>query len=366
MGELPWIFKLSLAPGLGPVKIKKIADTFDDVKQLSGMDVADISSSAEIDLKSAQIVADTISKKDRSAEKIFKRVQDAGWGICEYGNPNYPELLKEIYDPPPVLYYAGKLSKSDYNSVAVVGTRRATEYGIEAARSIATGLAVSGVTLVSGYAEGIDAAAQKAALDAGGRLIGVLGSALDRPYPVSSIPLMERIAENGVLLSEYPPGASTAASNFPARNRIISGLSLGVLIVEAPERSGALITAYQGLEQGRDVFALPGSIFSLKSRGTNILIKEGASLVVSAEDIVSDLIGRFRSFKINEKVEKEDTCLLSPEEEKVMKVLEDGIMHIDEIMRRVDYPAGRLSVILTKLEMSGAICALDGKKYKKA
>src|SRR5439155_13566721 len=237
----------------------------------------------------------------------------------------YPKRLRELDDAPPVLYALGELSAADDWAVGVVGTRRATSYGREAATQLSSGLAESGVTVVSGLAHGIDTVAHKAALDAGGRTIAVLGSGLDVIYPYENRQLVRRILDEGVgaVITEYPLGTQPDAMNFPPRNRIISGMSLGVLVVEAGEKSGALITVTFALEQGRDVFAVPGPITSRVSEGTNNLLKLGAKCVTSARDILEEL----NIDMVSEHVEAARSLPADPTERMLLDFLQDSSQH---------------------------------------
>ncbi len=219
----------------------------------------------------------------------LERLIRSGIRAVHPGHPSYPRLLAEISGRPSILYVRGELTPADDASVAIVGTRRATPYGRQAAERIAAELAQAGVTVVSGLARGVDAAAHRAALEAGGRTIAVLGSGPDVIYPAEHRRLAEQILESGAILSELPPGAKPDAQNFPARNRIVSGMTLGTLIVEAPLRSGALITASFAADQGREVFVIPGSIFAQTAEGTNALLRDGARLVRDGADILEDL-----------------------------------------------------------------------------
>ena len=228
------------------------------------------------------------------ADKILADCQRLDIQLLTFSDAAYPGRLKNIYDPPALLYYKGKLPLlDDLLSVAVVGTRDCTPYGVTCAEKLGFGLASGGAVVVSGLAKGIDAAATRGALRAGGVTIGVTGNGLDVHYPYESRYLYEDVAASGVLFSEYPPGTEPAPGHFPVRNRILSGLSLAALVVEAPERSGALITAMTALEQGRDVFAVPGPIDAPTSVGCNRLIRDGAGLVTDASDILREYEGRF-------------------------------------------------------------------------
>jgi DNA processing protein len=273
----------------------------------------------------------------------------------------YPIRLHQIYDPPPVLYLLGTLDPPGTEAVAVVGTRGATSYGRMAAEHVAGGLARAGVTVISGLAIGVDAVAHRAALEAGGRTIAVLGSGLDRIYPSQNARLARQIVECGALVTEFPVGTKPDAMNFPRRNRLISGLSSGTLVVEAGAKSGALITAAFALEQGRDVMAVPGSIFSPASQGPNSLIRDGATPVTGAEDVLAELTpGRtMRQLTAADLLPVDDT------EQALLGVLGSEPVHIDEIARGVSIPMSIVSATLAMLELKGLVRQTGGMNYVK-
>ncbi|HUP50427.1 MAG TPA: DNA-processing protein DprA [Thermoanaerobaculia bacterium] len=270
---------------------------------------------------------------------------------------DYPPLLREIIDPPLALHVRGEISIGSAPAVAVVGSRRASPYGVNAARRLAGDLAGAGVTIVSGLALGIDAAAHEAALERGGRTIAVLGTGIDRTYPRSNARLLRRIEREGLVLSEFAPGTPPLPENFPMRNRVISGLTLGTVIVEATTRSGSLITARMAAEQGREVFAVPGSIFSPGAEGTHRLIQYGAKLVHDVDDILDELPGHLRS--------KREKAAEPPEElREVLAILtREEATHIDEIAARLSRSAGGVAETLLQLELGGWVRALPGARY---
>jgi DNA processing protein len=266
--------------------------------------------------------------------------------------PEYPTWLQHIQSPPAVLYVRGSLEPQDELALAVVGTRRATRYGLEVTRRIVPELVRAGVTIVSGLALGIDGAAHQAALDAGGRTLAVMACGVDVVYPREHRLLARAISENGALLSEYPPGVQPDARNFPPRNRIISGLSRGVLVVEAGEKSGALITAQFALEQGRETFAIPGSVFSCQSRGTNGLIQRGeAKLVLSADDILEELALQRSAAQLEMRLAMPVDDL----EKQVLSAVSAEPLHIDELSRTLGMPVAALSSVLMTLELKGLV-----------
>jgi len=274
-------------------------------------------------------------------------------------NSDYPKILKEIHDPPKTLYIRGNFSKQDKIAIGVVGTRSYTSYGKRATEDIAGSLAETGITIVSGLAKGIDTFAHRAALDRNGRTIAVLGSAVNPNsiYPSCNRKLADKIAQNGAVISEYPSGIKSERWFFAQRNRIISGLSMGILVVEAPEKSGALITAMQAVEQNREVFAIPGPIYSQNSVGTNKLIQMGAKLVTCANDILEEL---------NLPLLKEKKKKFKPEnkwEEILFNILSKEPVHIDEITKKSNLDAGLVSSTLITLELRGIVKNQGGGYY---
>ena len=290
------------------------------------------------------------------------------------GDKKYPKALGEIYNPPTLLFVAGEILESDANAVAIVGTRRATLYGLGQCERIAFDLALRGITVVSGMAKGIDTAAHRGALKAGGRTIAVLGSGHDNIYPTENKKLYTEIIKSGAVVSEFPPETLPFPTNFPRRNRIVSGMSKGVLVIEAPKRSGALITANFALEQGREVFAMPGNISSVKSFGTNALIKEGAKLVETVDDILEELklvldrnepkkpiqaphLNRWSDSGAGPELR------LSSDEKAVFGILGDEPRQIDEISRISNISTNRISAILLGLELKRLIKTLPGENF---
>jgi DNA processing protein len=277
--------------------------------------------------------------------------------VCE--DPTYPSRLKEIYDYPPVLYVRGSLPAEDETCLAIVGTRRPTVYGRQVTEEIVADLARSKITIVSGLARGIDSVAHRAALDAGGKTAAVFGSGLDIVYPAENAKLAQAVMENGALISEYPLGVKPKAENFPLRNRIMSGLSLGVLVVEAGEKSGALITAHQAVEQNREVFAIPGSILSPASQGTNRLIQEGAKLVRNYADILQEL----NLTIVVQQAEIKEFSPASEIESAILNQLSSEPNHIDEICRHSALTMPEVSSTLAILELKGIARQVGNMNY---
>jgi len=278
----------------------------------------------------------------------------------KFSDKNFPAYLKEIPKPPKQLFLRGEILPQDEVAIAIVGSRKHSSYGKQVAYELAYGLAKNGVTIVSGLALGIDGEAHKGALDAGGRTLAVLGSGLDERsiYPYSHKSLAETIILNGALISEYEPGTPALPYQFPERNRIVSGLSLGVIIVEAKEKSGSLITAKLALEQNKDIFAVPGPIYAPGSKGTNKLIQEGAKLVTGPEDILEEL--ELSGIEIKK---KEDN--FSEEELKILEILEVETLHTNDIIKVSEMPAGEVLTIITMLEIKDAVKDIGGNVYTK-
>ena len=325
------------------------------------------------------------------ADKILADCQRLGLRILTIQDAEYPGRLQNIYDPPCLLYVKGRLPAIDEEAaVAVVGTRDCTPYGVACAEKLGYGLASGGAVVVSGLAKGIDAAASRGALRAGGVTVGVVGNGLDVHYPYESRYLYEDIAAAGALLSEYPPGTEPAGSHFPARNRIISGLSLATLVVEAPERSGALITAETALEQGRDVFAVPGPIDAPASVGCNRLIRDGAGLVSDAWDILREYAGRFPEKLKQEEAREQPAVLgyqarqksepkpvppsldlnkssLTDDQLNLLRAMSDEEPAlVDDLIEQTGIPTRRVLSALTLLEMEQLVTQHSGKRYTRA
>ncbi len=275
-------------------------------------------------------------------------------------NKNYPAILKEIPDPPKELYIKGEITAQDNLAIAIVGTRKYSQYGKQVTFDISGKLAKLGITIISGLAKGIDTFAHQAALENNGRTIAVLGSGLDKKsfYPSCNYHLGEKISQCGALISEYPPGTRGTQFTFPQRNRIISGMSLGVVVIEAPEKSGALITATLALEQNREVFAIPGSIYEKNSRGTNNLIKMGAKIVTCIEDILEELNLLHLTEQSRRKIKPET------EEEKILiEILSHHPTHIDEIIQKSGLFASVVNATLMVMELKKIVRNLGKGNY---
>ncbi len=303
-------------------------------------------------------------RSDAAVDRELERADEAGVRLVTLVDSDYPVLLREIDDPPLVLYVRGRLPVDTSSTIAIVGTRRGTQYGKMVAAKLASQLALRGIGIVSGLAAGIDAAAHQGTLDVGGHTIAVLGCGVDVPYPKRNQPLYERIVINGTVISEYPLGTRPAKWTFPQRNRILSGLSRGVVVVQAPERSGSLITARLALEQGREVFAVPGNISTMTSAGTNRLIQQGAKLVESAEDILEefpDLRRIARSAPLTD--ETEDDVTLTERERRVYELISLEPVHVDDIIARADLSPTEASHVLLLLQLEDLVVEVEGGCY---
>ncbi|HEX7975951.1 MAG TPA: DNA-processing protein DprA [Anaerolineales bacterium] len=294
-----------------------------------------------------------------SLDQVWEHIQAQGITILTWDDEGYPRYLKEIDQPPPVLYLLGEFNPVDEWAVAIVGTRRVTAYGRQVTQQVACTLARHGVTVVSGLARGVDAAAHEAALNAGGRTMAVLGSGVDRIYPPENRQLANRIRGQGAVLSDYAPGTPPDAINFPPRNRIISGLARAVVVVEAGETSGALITATFAVDQGREVFAVPGHILSPQSKGTNRLIQQGARPLLDCEELLENLnlalAGEQQAVRAVLPGDATEAALFA--------LLGNEPMHVDEIRAQADLPIEKVSATLALMELKGLVRQLGGMQY---
>lgn len=355
-----WLW-LSLINDIGPIRAKALLERFGSPEA--------IWNASEKQLKTVDGIGENyaksiISSKDRiEIEKELYKINRYQTNIVTLFSECYPEHLKNIYSPPVLLFVKGNLSSADSISVSIVGSRNATQYGIRVAYDLGKQLAQKGITVVSGMARGIDTAAHKGALDGGGRTIAVLGCGLDFVYPPENKVLMNNISNNGAVITEYPLGTKPDAKNFPCRNRIISGFSLGTIIVEASSRSGSLITADLALEQNREVFAVPGPIYSKASEGTNNLIKQGAKIVTSLVDILEELNIELVNNNCIEQFKQVEYNDLSNEENTIINKISNIPVHLENIMKQTGYAIGKVNSILTMLELKGLIRQLPGRQF---
>ncbi len=342
--------------GIGAARLQALIDYFGDLETAWHASPHDLQQ-AGLDRRSLSNLLQARSKLDLEAE--MARLEQARVRVIVWDDPDYPRNLRQVYNAPPVLYVRGSLEVRDEWAVAVVGTRRASVYGKEAARLIATGLAQAGVTVVSGLAQGIDTVAHQACLEAGGRTIAVLGCGVDVIYPWPNTHLAAGIVEHGALLSEYALGTRPEAGNFPPRNRLISGLTLGTVVVEADLGSGALITADFAAEQGREVFAVPGSIFARTSRGTNRLIQQGAKMVCTVTDILEEL----NLTMVSQQAQARAVIPDNETEALLLAHLSAEPMHVDELGRVVQLPIAQVSSTLALMELKGMVRQVGGMNY---
>jgi DNA processing protein len=357
-----WV-ALSRVPGLGCVSFKKLAGRFEDPTEALRAPAAALAEIQGLD----QNVIDGLRNFSAwdEAQKEIIRAEKASVKIVPFTDSIYPARLRMIPDPPPLLYLKGEIRTEDEKAVAVIGSRSTSDYGRRVARDLCRGLASLGFTVVSGMARGIDGTAHETSLNAGGRTIAVLGSGVDRVYPAEHDKLYQRIIENGAVISEFPIGTRPLAFNFPARNRLISGLSLGVVVVEATEKSGSLITAALALEQGREVFAVPGEVGASRSRGAHRLIRQGAKLVETVDDIMEEIAPQLvvRGGKMPGVPKRTLPQNLGVEFQKIFNLFEERPLQIDEVIESSGYSPSRVSEILLELELQGYIRLLPGKKY---
>jgi DNA processing protein len=357
-----WI-ALSRVKGLGCVSFKKLASHFANPIDAFSASAAELQGIEGLDKDVIASLA-AFSEWQQVREEV-RRVHDAGVTVIPFADARYPERLRAIADPPPVLYAKGNLRPEDDKAVAVVGSRSASDYGRRVARDLCHGLATLGFTVVSGMARGIDGTAHESALNSGGRTIAVLGSGVDCAYPPEHKDLYQRIIERGAVISEYPLGTRPVAFNFPARNRLIAGLSLGVVVVEATEKSGSLITARLAAEQGREVFAVPGEVGSSRSRGAHRLIRQGAKLVERVEDIVEEIAPQL--ITSHGVAAKPEPRRLPPdasgEARNIFEMLAERPLQIDQVIQASGLSSARVAEILLELELGGFLRQLPGKRY---
>ena len=356
MNEKRFWVGFNLVKGIGAVRLQGLRDYFGDLS-LAWEAPEHALQEAGLSLKLAERVVQ--ARTDVNLDEYLEMVSEKNIDILTWDDELYPSRLKEIDQPPPVLYVRGLLTSEDSWAVAIVGTRRVSNYGKQVAEELGSFLAMNGVTVVSGLARGVDAIAHQSALKAGGRTIAVFGSGVDRIYPPEHAPLAGKIIASGALISDYPPGTPPDASNFPPRNRIISGLSMATIVVEAGETSGALITAQFALDQGREVFAVPGNILAPQSKGTNKLIAQGARPMLS----VNDLLDVLNLTRVAEQRHSRMVMPVDETESKILQVLTHEPMHMDEIQNQTGLPIERVSSTLVMMEFKGLVRQVGGLNY---
>ena len=356
MSEKSYWVGFNLVKGIGAVRLQALRDHFGDLA-LAWQAPMDALQAAGLSPKLAERVTQVRASVD--LEKYMAQATAQGISILTWEDDNYPARLKEIDQPPPVLYVRGDLTTEDSWAVAVVGTRRVSAYGRQVTEELVSFFAANGVTVVSGLARGVDAIAHQSALKSGGRTIAVMGCGVDRIYPPEHTQLAEKIMASGALISDYAPGTPPEASNFPPRNRIISGLSMATVVVEAGETSGALITAQFAIDQGREVFAVPGNILAPQSKGTNRLIADGARPMLSGRDLL-DVLNLTR---VTEQRLVRKTLPADEIETKLMKVLSHEPLHMDDIRNQTGLPIERVSATLVMMELKGLVRQVGGMNY---
>lgn len=361
MNNIPYLLALHSIDGLGPIRLKAILDYFKDPKLAWEGSIGEISNIG-IPKNVVELFLETRKKLD--PVEYANSIQHSGIKWLTVFDENYPKLLKQIYDPPVVLYLRGDILPRDEKSIGVVGSRKMTSYGKIVTEKFTSELVGVGLTIVSGLAKGVDTTAHLQALKDGGRTLAVLGGGLHNIFPPENISLAEKIANGaGAVISEFPPDYPALPGNFPSRNRIIAGLSKAVLVTEAASDSGSLITAKLAVEAGREVFAVPGPITSSLSKGPIDLIRMGAKAVFEPKEILDEMgINRIQNSELRIQNERK----LSEEEKKVLGVLENETRHLDEIGRKLNYPSSKVSALLLKMEILGLVQNLGSGHYCKA
>lgn len=358
------LFALHHMAGIGWHSIYRLVQSFPELAELCAASAADWATAGFPDGRGEALRKGLQDLRDGALPKLLLTYESRGIGWVTVWDDAYPTLLKQIAQPPWLLYYRGDPELLARPCFAVVGTRRPTAYGVQAAGQLAQELAAAGLCIVSGLARGIDSAAHRGGLSAAGGTMAVLGCAIDQIYPPDNTPLYNSIAEKGLIVSEYPIGTKGHPGLFPQRNRIIAGLSLGVLVVEAALRSGSLITADQALEESRDVFAVPGPIGAVKSQGTLALLKQGAKLVTSAQDVIEEYphrISQAPSAYINDT--KGEQPELGRDEARVVELLAFRDMTVDELLTQTQFSFGHLHSVLINLLLTRRVVELPGSVY---
>jgi len=351
-----WI-GFSSIPGIGRVRLSQIESHFGNLEKAWNAPIAEFKN---IGLDKVAVRSVTQWRDKISLDNEMEKIHRFNVNVFTCSDTGYPSRLKEIYDYPPVLYVRGEIVSDDEWCIAVVGTRRATIYGKQITEEMVADLARNKITIVSGLARGVDTIAHRSALNAGGRTLAVFACGLDMVYPAENERLARDIMEHGALISEYPLGTRPRAENFPLRNRILSGLSLGVLVTEAGEESGAMITARRALEQNREIFAVPGSILSQASRGVNRLIRDGEAKLVSD---YTDILEELNLTTVTRQMEIRDIFPESDTESLLLKQLSAEPSHIDEVCRRSGLPAATVSSTLAMMELKGVVKQIGAMNY---
>jgi DNA processing protein len=353
---------LNLLPQIGPVRVRKLLRHFGSPEAILSAKSRDLTAVEGIGQAQAESISTWETQIDLAGE--LKKVEARGLTLLTQEDALYPRLLREIHDPPVLLYVWGELLPRDHHAIGVVGSRHATHYGLSAAKKLSFQTAYAGYTVISGLARGIDTAAHEAALAAKGRTIAVIGSGIGKLYPPENMALAERIAQNGAVLSEYPVDRIADKQTFPYRNRVVAGWSVGLVVVEAPARSGALITAQQAAEMGRTVYAVPGPIDKPTSAGCNRLIQQGAKLVMDGADVLDDLMTLFPTAPSAPKVEEPPPPVeLSLDERILYDAIGTDEAHINDITTQSGLTPATVNATLMRLEMKRLVRALPGRRY---
>lgn len=342
--------------GMGAARFRKLINFFGSLAT-AWQAPEDALKAAGMSDKLLQTLRET--KRSFDSVTLQTKLDAKGIKVLTWSDAQYPPYLLQIAQPPPVLYCLGDLTEADHLAMAIVGTRNVTSYGKQLSKDTAMYLAGHQVTIVSGLARGVDAIAHHAALEIGGRTIAVLGSGVDVIYPPEHRKLAEEIIKSGAVISDYPPGTKPDGINFPPRNRIISGLSRGTIVIEAGERSGALITAKFAVEQGRDVFAVPGSVLSPMSKGTNKLIGEGAIPMTNPATVISHLGMEKQQIPV-----QEEKINLSPLESRVYQALGNNSIHVDDLCAKLDMPIEKMNATLTMMQLKGLVTQENNQEYR--
>lgn len=355
----PWLM-LSMIPGVGPLLRKELLDRFGSAERILSAGPSELREVPRLGPKLCRAI--TTAKETIDVDSEIERCRQHEISLVSQGQNGFPDALNEIPDPPAILYMRGQLLRQDELAVAIVGTRHATQYGRQQARRLASSLARAGITIVSGLARGIDTEAHQATLEAGGRTIAVLGSGLLNIYPSENKALAEQVVQNGALLSEYSTTAKPLRGSFPRRNRIVTGLCQGVIVVEAGDRSGALISARLSMEQGRDVFAVPGRVDSRTSRGCHRLIRDGAKLVETADDVLEELGPMFKATEDAEgrEVHHPAELQLNDQERSVLEAIRNDPTSMDDVIAGCGLPIHRVLSTISVLEMRRLVRRLSG------
>ncbi|TNF56178.1 DNA-protecting protein DprA [bacterium] len=362
MSHLKYWLALQSLPDIGPIRARKLLSVFENPENIFQMSTHELKTAGEINESRARNITG-FTQWDRIQEEL-ERIERDYIELITFHDSEYPDSLKHLSDAPLILYVKGEIIDDDRYAVAVIGSRTHTDYGGRMAERISAQIASYGLTVVSGMARGIDTASHKGALKGKGRTIAVLGSGIDIPYPPENKRLMGEIQSSGAVISEFPLGKPPLRENFPRRNRIISALSMGVVVVEATVDSGSLITVRYALEQGKEIFSVPGNVTSRNSQGTNRLIKEGAKLIESAEEIIEELkpqiLGILRERNISqEKILPE----MTDDEKLLLDILNDEPKHIDTIVRNTQMSSSKALSILLSLELKGVVRQVEGKRF---